>query len=162
MVCDPEHAARLGADAAVMCLVEGYADADNYALNVRGVAEAARRCADAGLPLIVESVLWGSSSPDQKAATRRAAISPIAAELGADAITTQDHGRAEGMRAIVEACPAPVMVLGGAAADAAAVERFTQGAIAGAAVGVISPRNVWPRGHVAGMPATRKRLVHGG
>ena len=66
------------------------------------------------------------------------------------------------MRAIVEACPAPVMVLGGATADAAAVERFTQGAIAGGAVGVIYGRNVWQREDVAGMAATLKRLVHGG
>ena len=70
MVCDPEHAARLGADAAVMCLVEGYADADNYALNVTAVAEAARRCADVGLPLIVESVLWGARARTRR--TRRA------------------------------------------------------------------------------------------
>jgi class I fructose-bisphosphate aldolase len=162
MVCDPEHAARLGADAAVMCLVEGYADADNYALNVTAVAEAARRCAEAGLPLIVESVLWGARSPDQRDAARLAAVSRIAVELGADAIKTQYPGTPEGMRAVVEACPAPVMVLGGAAADAAAVERFTRDAVAGGAVGVIYGRNVWQREDVAGMAATLRRLVHGG
>ena len=162
MVCDPEHAARLGADAAVMCLIEGYDDPDNHARNITAVAEAAHRCATAGLPLIVESVLWGSRSPNQKDATRLAAISRIAVELGADAIKTQYPGTPEGMRAIVEACPVPVLVLGGAASGAKEVEDFTRGAIAGGARGVIYGRNVWQREDVAGMAATLRRLAHDG
>src|ERR671923_9721 len=41
----------------------------------------------------------------------------MAAELGADLIKTEYTGSAESMRTVIEGCPAPVMVLGGAKLD---------------------------------------------
>jgi DhnA family fructose-bisphosphate aldolase class Ia len=161
MVLDPEHAAKLGADAAVMCLIDGFEDPEYAAENISAVAEAARRCHDVGLPLIVEAVLWGGRNADQKAAERLAVTSRIAAELGADAIKTQYPGSEEGMRRIAGSCPVPVLVLGGATQDGAAVETFTRGAIAGGARGVIFGRNVWQRDDVADVAAMLHRLVHG-
>jgi DhnA family fructose-bisphosphate aldolase class Ia len=160
LVLDPEHAARLGADAAVMCLIDGFEDPENAADNIAAVAEAARRCHDAGLPLIVEAVLWGGRNADQKDAERLAATSRIAAELGADAIKTQYPGTTEGMRRIAGSCPVPVLVLGGATQDGAAVEAFARGAIAGGARGVIFGRNVWQRDDIGAVAAMLHRLVH--
>ena len=40
----------------------------------------------------------------------------IAAELGADVIKTEYSGDAKTMRAVVEACPIPILVLGGSRA----------------------------------------------
>jgi DhnA family fructose-bisphosphate aldolase class Ia len=160
MVLEPAHAAALGADAAVMCLIDGFEDPRNYAANIRAVADAARACHAVGLPLIVEAVLWGGRNADQRDAGRLAAVCRIAAELGADAIKTQYPGTADGMRRIAESCPVPVLVLGGAAQEAGAVEAFTRGAIEGGARGVIYGRNVWQRDDVAAMAATLRRLVH--
>lgn len=162
LACDPEHAAALGADAAVMCLIDGFEDPENTARNLTAVAEMARRCHALGLPLIVEAVLWGGRNKDQQDVARLAAVSRIAAELGADAIKTQYPGSAEGMRRITEGCPVPVLVLGGKAASGEAVVAFTRDAIAGGARGVIYGRNVWQRDDLAGMAATIRQLVHQG
>lgn len=161
MVLEPEHAVAIGADAAVMCLIDGFDEPKTYADNIAAVAEAARRCHAVGLPLIVEAVLWGNRNTDQKDARKLAAVCRIAAELGADAIKTQYPGSPEGMRRITEASPVPVLVLGGAAQDAAAVEAFTKGAIAGGAKGVIYGRNVWQRDDVGAVAGMLARLVHG-
>jgi len=157
---EPAHLAALGADAAVMCLIDGFEDPQNAARNLAAVRDAAQACQEIGLPLIVEAVLWGGQSRDQTDAAALARICRIAAELGADIIKTQYPGTAEGMRRITEGCPVPVMVLGGKATDAAAVESFTKGAMEGGAVGVIYGRNVWQRDDVASMGATLRRLVH--
>jgi len=159
-VVDPAHAAAQGADAAVMCLIDGFEDPNTYAANIAAVGEMARRCHDVGLPLIVEAVLWGIRNTDQTDAGRLATISRIAVELGADAIKTQYPGSAEGMRRIVECCPVPVLVLGGAARDGTAVEASTAGAVAGGARGVIYGRNVWQRDDIGPMAETLRRLVH--
>lgn len=89
MICTPEHAARLGADAVVMCLVSGYHAAENWTRNLHAVSEAADACARLGLPLIVEAVLWGGRHEDPREAEALARVCRIAAELGADIIKTQ-------------------------------------------------------------------------
>jgi class I fructose-bisphosphate aldolase len=157
---EPRLAAALGADAAVMCLIDGFDDAANFARNVEAVRKAVDGCHAIGLPLIVEAVLWGQRNSDQTDAVKLARICRIAAELGADVIKTQYPGTAEGMRRITDGCPIPVMVLGGKATDHKAVEAFTDGAIAGGARGVIYGRNVWQREDVAGMARTLRDLVH--
>lgn len=162
MVLEPDHAAALGADAAVMCLIDGFEDPELYADNLEAVTEAARACHAVGLPLIVEAVLWGARNPDQRDAARLATVCRVAAELGADAIKTQYPGSADGMRRVVECCPVPVMVLGGGAVSVEAVEAATRGALEGGARGVIYGRNVWQRDDVAAMGARLGRIVHGG
>jgi class I fructose-bisphosphate aldolase len=162
MVCDPERAALLGADAVVMCLVDGYDDPREYLRNLTAVAEAAKRSEAVGLPLIVEAVLWGNRHKDQKDAARLAAMCRISAELGADLIKTQYPGTPEGMRTITEGCPVPVLVLGGPASDdMRVVEAFTKGALAGGAKGAIFGRNIWQRKDVAAMAAAIGKILHG-
>jgi class I fructose-bisphosphate aldolase len=158
---DPHLAAAMGADAAVMCLIDGYDDPQNFARNLDAVRVAVESCHTIGLPLIVEAVLWGQQTKDQMDAAKLARICRIAGELGADLIKTQYPGTPEGMRLITDGSPVPVMVLGGKATDNKAVETFTQGAIAGGARGIIYGRNVWQRDDVAGMAKTLRDLVHG-
>ncbi|MER3438253.1 MAG: fructose-bisphosphate aldolase, partial [Chloroflexota bacterium] len=97
-----------------------------------------------GLPLIVEAVLWGSQIDNKKDPERLAFACRMAVELGADAIKTEYTGDPVTMRQIIETCPAPVLVLGGAKSDSVAdVLEATRGAMEAGARGVIYGRNVW-------------------
>jgi class I fructose-bisphosphate aldolase len=157
---DPQLAASLGADAAVMCLIDGFDDPQNFSRNLEAVRLAVESCHAIGLPLIVEAVLWGQRNSDQTDAAKLARICRIAAEMGADLIKTQYPGSVEGMKQLTDGCPIPVLVLGGKATDSQAVKSFTEGAIAGGGRGVIYGRNVWQREDVAGMARTLRDLVH--
>lgn len=161
LACEPEYAAALGADAVVMCLVDGFEDPENTARNLTAVAETARRCHAAGLPLVVEAVLWGGRHADQRNTEALAAVCRIAAELGADAIKTQYPGTPADMRRIAESCPVPVLVLGGKATDEETVATFTAGALEGGAKGVIYGRNIWQRDDMSEASSIVRRLVHG-
>ena len=68
----------------------------------------------------------------------------IAAELGADVIKTEYCGDPESMTAVVEACPIPILVLGGsrAGSDAATVE-MARNIMQSGAAGVFFGRNVF-------------------
>ncbi|WP_162619593.1 class I fructose-bisphosphate aldolase [Salinicola peritrichatus] len=162
MIATPAEAQALGADAVVMCLISGYDDPRREADNLRVVAETARQCEVIGLPLIVEAVVWGSREGDRLDAARIARVSRIAAELGADLIKAQFTGEAEDMRMLVESCPVPVLVLGGAAMnDDEALARFTRGAIDNGARGVIFGRNAWQREHATAGIERLIEMVHG-
>lgn len=162
MIATPAEAQALGADAVVMCLISGYDDPRREADNLRVVAETARQCEAIGLPLIVEAVVWGSREGGRLDAARIARVSRIAAELGADLIKAQFTGEAEDMRVLVESCPVPVLVLGGAAMnDDEALARFTRGAIDNGARGVIFGRNAWQREHATAGIERLIEVVHG-
>jgi DhnA family fructose-bisphosphate aldolase class Ia len=68
----------------------------------------------------------------------------MALELGADAVKTDYSGDPQTMRSIVEGCPIPILVLGGAkqASERDALEVVRGAAMAGAA-GVFFGRNVF-------------------
>ncbi|WP_157973651.1 class I fructose-bisphosphate aldolase [Tropicimonas sp. IMCC34043] len=160
MICTPEAAAALGADAVVMCLVSGYADVHTHGANLRAVGKAAESCARIGLPLVVEAVLWGERHDDPRDAEALARICRIAAELGADVVKTQPPATVEGLRLVVEACPVPVTALGGAATDADAAARLAELAIDGGARGLVFGRNIWARPEAQAFCATLSDLVH--
>lgn len=146
MIATPAQAQAMGADAVVMCLISGYDDPRREADNLEAVAEAARQCEAIGLPLIVEAVVWGSREEGRLDAERIARVARIAAELGADLIKAQYTDDPEDMRTLVQSCPVPVLVLGGAAMnDDEALARFTRDALDNGARGVIFGRNAWQR-----------------
>ncbi|WP_110692967.1 class I fructose-bisphosphate aldolase [Salinicola halophyticus] len=146
MIATPAQAQAMGADAVVMCLISGYDDPRREADNLEAVAEAARQCEAIGLPLIVEAVVWGSREEGRLDAERIARVARIAAELGADLIKAQYTDDPEDMRTLVQSCPVPVLVLGGAAMnDDETLARFTRDALDNGARGVIFGRNAWQR-----------------
>ena len=113
----PSEALALGADAAVMFLMIGAGVGALFADNVRAVASAAQDAHRAGIPLIVEVVLWGTRIENKKDADRLAWGSRMAVELGADAIKTEYTGDPVSMRKIIDTCGAPVLLLGGTKSD---------------------------------------------
>lgn len=162
VVCSPRDALEMGAAAITMFLIVGTQDGRGFADNVREVAEAANEARRAGIPLIVESVLWGARMDDQRDPELLAFAARVAAELGADAIKTTYTGDPETMRQVVAGCPVPVLLLGGARSpNPEPVLAATREALSSGARGVVYGRNVWQADDPAEMCRLLRGVIHG-
>jgi fructose-bisphosphate aldolase, class I len=161
VICSPEDALAMGAGAITMFLIVGTSDGATFSANARQVAvniQAARRV---GLPVIVESVLWGGRMEDKRDPELLAFGARVAAEFGADAIKTAYTGDPESMRQVVAGCPVPVLVLGGVrSSDPAVVLEATRGALDAGAKGVVYGRNVWPADDPVLMCGLLRDVIH--
>jgi DhnA family fructose-bisphosphate aldolase class Ia len=145
-----------------MFLIVGTAEGAAFSSNARQVAaniQAARRV---GIPVIVESVLWGSRIEDKRDPELLAFGARVAAEFGADAIKTAYTGDPETMRQVVEGCPVPVLVLGGVrSSDPVVVLEATRAALDAGARGVVYGRNVWQADDPVAMCGQLREVIHG-
>lgn len=161
VLCTPREAAGLGADAVIMYLVLGVRDGDTLADNVTAVARTAAEAHEVGLPLIAEVVAWGSQAHDRRDADLLTFGCRIAVEAGADAIKTEYTGDPESMSRLVQACPAPVMVLGGAKLDSPeALYDMTRGALGAGVAGVVYGRNIWQADDPVEVADAIRSIVH--
>ncbi|MGB4137562.1 MAG: hypothetical protein WA971_13415 [Microbacterium sp.] len=151
VLLSPREAAELGADAVVMFLILGNPDDSITADNMQAVARAAAEARQVGIPLIVETVLWGARVDDQADLDALVYVNRLAAELGADAVKTQSPGTVEGMRRVVEHCPVPVLALGGPRTDSLD-DLVADSAVVvdGGAIGLVYGRNIWQAADPAG------------
>jgi len=113
LVGHPEDALRAGADAVITFLIMGSGDPDFEKNEIQRVGKVSRECERLGLPLIVESLARGPAVHNPRDPEWLMLHTRIAAELGADVIKTEYSGDPETMRAVVDACPIPILVLGG-------------------------------------------------
>ncbi|SRR5581483_7948643 len=143
-LAQPQDALRHGADAVLTYMVVGTGDADFESKEVARTAEVARECERVGIPLIVESLARGQNVKDPADPAWITLHTRMALELGADAVKTDYTGDPQTMRSIVEGCPIPILVLGGAkqASERDALE-VVRGAAAAGAAGVFFGRNVF-------------------
>ncbi|WP_084361309.1 class I fructose-bisphosphate aldolase [Herbiconiux solani] len=156
------EAAALGADGIVMFLILGNADDAVTADNAQAVAKAARDAHRVGLPLIVETVLWGSRVKNQNDVDALIYVNRLAAELGADAVKTQFTGDAESMRRVIANCPVPLLLLGGPRTDSDdELVASTTEALASGARGLVYGRNVWQSADPEATARRLHELVHG-
>jgi DhnA family fructose-bisphosphate aldolase class Ia len=161
VICSPEHALRLGAGAITMFLIVGTAEGAAFSSNARQVAAQAEEAHRAGLPVIVESVLWGARVEDRRDPELLAFAARMAAELGADAIKTAYTGEPTTMAQVVAGCPVPVLVLGGVRSTSPEVVlEATRGALAAGARGVVYGRNVWQADDPLTMCGMLRRVIH--
>lgn len=162
VVCTPTEAARHGAGAVVTYLVLGQETDRSFADNLANIAAVRREAHDIGLPLVVEAVDWGRATGDDTDADLIGYGCRLAAELGADVIKTAFTGDAASMRRLTDACPAPVLVLGGPRAGSEAqLLDDTRAAIDGGARGVVYGRNVWQADRPAAIADRIREIVHG-
>jgi class I fructose-bisphosphate aldolase len=144
VICSPEDALAMGAGAITMFLIIGTAEGAAFSSNARQVASHIQSARRAGIPVIVESVLWGARMEDKRDPELLAFGARVAAELGADAIKTTFTGDRESMRQVVAGCPVPVLVLGGVrSSNPDVVLDATRDALEAGAKGVVYGRNVW-------------------
>ncbi len=108
-----EDAVRLGADS---MLVMGFPGSEQSERSLVYLAKLAADCERYGLPLGAEMLPYGFEKPegtDTRSVENLAFACRQGAELGADYIKTEFVG-GERFREVVDHCPVPVLVLGGA------------------------------------------------
>jgi DhnA family fructose-bisphosphate aldolase class Ia len=160
-LCTPEDALAMGAGAITMFLIVGAADGATFARNARLVATSIQAARRVGMPVIVESVLWGARMEDKRDPELLAFAARVAAEFGADAIKTAYTGDPETMRQVVEGCPVPVLVLGGVrSSHPDAVLDATRDALRAGAKGVVYGRNVWQADDPVLMCGLLREVIH--
>jgi DhnA family fructose-bisphosphate aldolase class Ia len=162
VICSPEDALAMGAGAITMFLIIGTSDGATFSDNARQLTASIQAARRVGLPVIVESVLWGGRMEDKRDPELLAFGARVAAEFGADAIKTAYSGDPESMRQVVDGCPVPVLVLGGVrSSDPAVVLEATRGALDAGARGVVYGRNVWQADDPVAMCGSLRDVIHG-
>jgi DhnA family fructose-bisphosphate aldolase class Ia len=149
LVVRPEEALRYGADAVMTYLFVGTGDNEFEAREIKRNAEVARECEQLGIPLIVESLARGKNVQNPTSPEWIKLHTRIAVELGADVLKTEYTGDVETMREVIQVCPAPMLVLGGALKPISEAMDIVKGAVAAGAAGLVFGRNVFQSRDVA-------------
>ncbi|HUB70225.1 MAG TPA: hypothetical protein VL984_07375 [Acidimicrobiales bacterium] len=158
VVTTPAEAAALGADAVIMILAFGLRDAEMFCDNAGAIARAAHQAHEVGLPLIVETTLWGGRLTRQTEPELLRYACHMAVELGADAVKTEYTGDPVTMAQVVDACSVPVVILGGPhSGNLQGLVESTRAAVVSGVRGVAYGRNIW----LAPDPAAAAEAVRG-
>lgn len=130
---------------------------------MREAAELIAESLETDIPVILEALPFGIGRPDDYTLENISFTVRAAAELGSDIVKTAfpTGGTADEFKAIVDACPVPVIVLGGAAmGDDTALLSMVKTALNGGAVGIAVGRNVWQHPQPAKIAAALHAIVH--
>ena len=156
---DVEAALTLGADGVVVLAFPGAADEH---LSLLRLARLASACERHGLPVMAEVIPggWGQAVPWTVENVAKGAR--IGAELGADIVKTVCPGPPAEFSAVVEACPVPVVALGGPRMTSEDdVVALARGVTAAGAAGIAFGRNVWGSSDPASLLERLHDAVHG-
>ncbi len=155
-----EQALFLGVDGVVVNLfLGGEMELKTYEI----IAQVASECMRVKMPLFVEAMPCRCELiPDPKSSEAIAAAARLAFEHGADYVKNYYSGSVESYRQVVNWCPAPCLIAGGAKMDTPqeALQVTYEGMQAGAA-GVFFGRNVWQSNNMVGMIKALKHIIHG-
>jgi DhnA family fructose-bisphosphate aldolase class Ia len=154
-----EEAMVLGADAVVIMIFPGTSDEHR---SLGRLARLSAECELLGLPVMAESIPggWGQEVPWTAENIGKGAR--IAIELGADMVKTLCPGPTEEFAEVVEACPGPVVALGGPKLDNEdEVVAMAAGVVAAGGAGVAIGRNVWGSDDPAALVGRLRVAVHG-
>jgi len=150
LVAHPEEALRAGADAVITFLTLGSGDADFEKKEIERVGSLARACERAGMPLVVESIARGQQVENPRDPKWLMLHTRVAAELGADIIKTENASDVETLRTVVNACPIPILVLGGSRTGSDEdVLNAVRGIMQAGAAGVFFGRNIFQADNMA-------------
>ena len=109
-VCSVQEAVRIGADGVSVHVNVGSQDEDKMLQNLGKVSE---ECEAFGMPLLAMMYPRGPKIQSEHDPTVVAHAARIGAELGADIIKTNYTGSIDTFKAVIESCPAPVVIAGG-------------------------------------------------
>ncbi len=162
MISSVEFALRYDCDCLKVVLVWGL-DRDKQLENLKLVGKLAEECDQAGLPLMVEPVLWGDLIP------REAKNDPellehaarIALEVGADVLKVPYSGDARSFAEMVRRLSVPVMVLGGPKMGTSRdLLQVASDSIRSGAQGIVFGRNVWQSASMDSLVRALQDVVH--
>ncbi len=154
-----EDAMAIGADAVVVLVFPGAPDEEHSLLRL---ARLASECEQLGLPVMAEAIPGGWAKAVDWTTENVSHAARVAVELGADIVKTVCPGPPEEFAAVVEACPAPVVALGGPKLDSEDdVVALARGVVAAGAAGIAFGRNVWGSPDPAALVARLRAAVHG-
>ena len=155
-----EQAMVSGADAVVIMIFPGAPD-ERRSLGRLAVLSA--ECERLGLPVMAESIPGGWAQAVPWTAENVGRGARIAVELGADIVKTMcPAGPPEEFAAVAEACPGPVLALGGPrTGEEDMVVAVARGVVEAGGAGVVFGRNVWGSPDPAALLGRLLRAVHG-
>jgi DhnA family fructose-bisphosphate aldolase class Ia len=154
-----EQAVAIGADAVVLLAFPGAPDEHR---SLQRLARVCAECEQLGLPVMAEMIPGGWARAVDWSVDNVSAAARIGVELGADIVKTVCPGRPEEFAAVVAACPAPVVALGGPKIDSEDdVVALAGGVVEAGAAGVAFGRNVWGSPDPAKLIARLHDAVHG-
>ncbi|MEO0448204.1 MAG: hypothetical protein AAF191_19220, partial [Verrucomicrobiota bacterium] len=141
-VCGVDEADMVGATGMMHMLYPGN---DHEAAIVQECSELIAECVEGEVLSIIEALPVGLGLPDEYTVEAVAFAARQAAELGADVVKTAvPLGNGKELAKVVEACFAPVIVLGGSAVeDDEGLLRMVFDAMKAGAKGIAIGRNVW-------------------
>lgn len=157
LISSPETALRYGASGAAVTVKFGHAREGDF---IRQASLLADACELWGLPLLVEALAKDGKLADAQVV---ALAARAAQEIGADLVKCRYTGDPDSFRAVVEGCPAPVLILGGEKAEGLG-EVFEQvhGALQAGGAGVAIGRNVFQHPQPQAVVEALVGLVHQG
>jgi fructose-bisphosphate aldolase, class I len=157
------EAVRLGADMAKLVMVFGQSDTRTMMHNFTHIAKTIEECHRVGLPVMVEPTTWGLrfKGEDPKDPKTLADMARIAYEIGADVVKSDFPANPKDMALIAEACPVPIVLLGGGKTDSIdSMLEDVLGCIQQGANGIAFGRNVWQHPDPAKLIRAIQCVVH--
>jgi fructose-bisphosphate aldolase / 2-amino-3,7-dideoxy-D-threo-hept-6-ulosonate synthase len=159
-VCSVQEAVRLGADAVSVHVNVGAEDEEKMLATLGRVAD---ECDIFGMPLLAMMYPRGPKITDEHAPEVVAHAARLGAELGADIIKTNYTGTIETFKAVVECCPLPIVIAGGAKAKTANdILQITIESIKAGGAGLSIGRNVFQNENPTAMVKALSAIVHSG
>lgn len=158
-----ERVVAAGADAVMTYLFVGHDDPREERAEIARNAEIVEECSRLGLPVMIEprSARERSVPEDKQDVDVMSMYCRISAEIGADLVKCIYPGTRETLARIVETCPAPVLVAGGARRETPETALEIAGAAMEAgASGLVYGRNIYQAHDPQAMVNSLARIVH--
>jgi len=159
-----EEVAAAGADVVMTYLLLGNDDPEREAEEIGRNATVARQCERYGIVHMIEPRhSLERRAPETKQDPEIMKLyCRISAEIGADLVKCIWPGSVERLRAIVESCPVPVLVAGGARKDRPEdATQLAKDAMSGGAGGLVFGRNIYQADDPAAALDALRTVVHG-
>jgi class I fructose-bisphosphate aldolase len=162
LLASPEFALRNGFDALKAILVFGL-EREAQLANVQLVGRLSDECDRAGLPLMVEPVLWGEAIPAEQRNDAALAehAARLALEAGADLLKIAYTGDVARFGDLVRRLAVPVFVLGGPKMGTVReVLQVASDSVRAGAKGIVFGRNVWQHPRMDALVPALQDIVH--
>ena len=160
LICTVEEAVKLGADAVSVHINLG-AQTDREMLGQLGFVS--EQCIEWQMPLVAMMYTRGPKISNEYDTKNVKHAARVGAELGADIVKVVYTGTVESFSEVVEGCPAPVVIAGGAKMDSDEdIFTMVAAALKAGAAGVSIGRNAFQHKNVEKMVQALCKMVHEG